>query len=327
MAKRLKGMGSSKYQTDGDPRTSGPGFGVAVHPGSLDAPLHWRKPRRIFVNSMADLFHDKVSDEFIADVFAVMALASQHTFQVLTKRHARMRNLLSRASFVEMVADRVQVRDGISSRDIASWPLPNVWLGVSVENQPWADIRIPALLDTPAAVRWLSCEPLLSPVDLTRWLHESTCALATEGMCTCFEPREVRPDWVVVGGESGPGARPMHPDWARSLRDQCQAADLPFLFKQWGDWGPAPWAIRICDPAVGWQGTEEELEAAKRDAEAHAATHLIQPWGHLHRPVHKAWSMERDVVGDYPGAIRRWGKGAAGRVLDGRTWDGYPAVG
>lgn len=217
LAKRLKGMGSAKYQTDGDPRTSGPGFGLAAHPDALDLPLRWRKPRRIFVNSMSDLFHDDVPDSFVANVFSVMARTPRHTYQVLTKRHGRMRSLLRRPSF----------RDNLAH--LAPWPLPNVWLGVSVEDQKRADIRIPALTETPAAVRWLSCEPLLGPVDLSPWLvdHGDTS-----------RPWGIPIDWVVVGGESGPGARPMHPDWARRSRDQCTSAGVPFFFKQWGGHTP-----------------------------------------------------------------------------------------
>lgn len=240
LAKRLKAMGSAKYQTDGDPNTSGPGFGVAVHPDSLDTPLRWRKPRRVFVDSMGDLFHDEVPDEFIAQVFVVMGLARRHTFQVLTKRHARMRSLLSGhdrwnnlltealarvvdhvdAPFPAVDVDRVNA--WLQAREFPAAPLPplpNVWLGVSVETQQWADIRIPALLDTPAAVRWLSCEPLLGPVNI--WI-------AT----TPFDPARI--DWVVAGGESGDDARPVNLGWVRGLRDECQQAEVPFLFKQVG---------------------------------------------------------------------------------------------
>ena len=185
-------------------RFHGPGSfeRVVLHPDRLDKPLRWRKPRKVFVNSMSDLFHEQVPDTFIGLVWQVMAETPQHTYQILTKRHARMRSFLNR------------------------WPdpLPNVWLGVSVEDQKWADIRIPALLDTPAAVRFLSCEPLLGAVSLTRWLHGGF------GVAGPWPDL----DWVIVGGESGPGARPMRPDWARSLRDECEAADVPFLFKQWG---------------------------------------------------------------------------------------------
>lgn len=174
----------------------------------------------MFVCSLADLFHDDVPDEYIARVFAVMALTPEVTYQVLTKRPARMRALLASGTFAGMVWRDV---------DDPSWPLPNVWMGVTVEDQERADQRIPILLDTPAAVRWLSCEPLLGPVDLD----------ATGMGVTGTSGPESRPsavDWVVAGGESGPNARPMHPSWARSLRDQCASAGVPFLFKQWGEW-------------------------------------------------------------------------------------------
>ena len=240
----------------------------------LDLPLRWRRSRRIFVNAQSDLFHSNVPDEFIARVWAVMALAPQHTFQILTKRHARMRALLRTDMFHELVQEAIgaqvwgggvkgAVADTVRRRNNAwlpltpAWPLPNVWLGVSVEDQKRADLRIPALLDTPAAVRWLSCEPLLGPVNLRL---DAAMGNADPGI-----------NWVVVGGESGQGARPMHPAWARTLRDECQDAGVPFLFKQWGEYAPIP-----------------------------------------------------QVTG--PDLIERVGKRAAGRVLDGRTWDEYPAA-
>lgn len=217
----------------------------------LDQPLRWRKPRRIFVNAQSDLFHKEVPDDFIARVFAVMALAPQHTFQVLTKRHGRMRSLLSSEDFPRLVFAHAYHNgaEDIGDADWGheDWPLSNVWVGVSVEDQATADLRIPALLDTPAAVRLLSCEPLLGPMDLQ---------MAVPRPCTCgpgqtFLIGETRahktgcpalrwpfPDWVIVGGESGPGARPMHPDWARSLRDQCAPVGVPYFFKQWGEHGP-----------------------------------------------------------------------------------------
>ena len=232
LAPRLQAMGSAHYQTDGDPTTSGRGFGIAMHPDALGKPLRWKKPRRIFVNSMSDLFHDGVSDEFIARVFAVMALAGQHTFQVLTKRHGRMRSLLNsedfRRSVLAKVRGHVTLRpaDGDGS-EADVWPLANVWLGVSVETQKWADIRIPALLGTPAAVRFLSMEPLLGPVSF-RWAKWAPLRGAghLDGLKGI--------DWVIVGGESGRGARPMHADWPRALRDQCVEAGVAFHFKQWG---------------------------------------------------------------------------------------------
>ncbi|WP_340686372.1 phage Gp37/Gp68 family protein [Amycolatopsis coloradensis] len=189
LAKRLKAMGSAKYQTDGDPRTSGPGFGVATHAAALGEPFRWRQPRLVFVNSMSDLFHAKVPVEFIRRVFAVMEATPQHTYQVLTKRSRRIRRLAS-------------------SLD---WPA-NLWLGVSVEDERVA-YRVDDLREVPAAVRFLSCEPLLGPL--------SQLDLAGIG-------------WVIVGGESGPHARPMAPEWAIEVRDQCQQAHVPFFFKQWG---------------------------------------------------------------------------------------------
>jgi protein gp37 len=240
LAKRLKAMGSAKYQTDGDPRTSGPGFGLAMHPDSLGAPLHWRRPRRIFVNSMSDLFHAKVTDEFIGSVWNTMALTPQHTYQILTKRPGRMRSLLKRWE-----ADDWHWRDHhMRWCGPIAGPLPNVWLGVSVEDQKWADVRIPLLLDTPAAVRFLSCEPLLGPVDLSRWLDTPpTCGCGAGpagapdaiGCCAgCMTPEPSGIDWVIGGGESGSGFRPLDLDWARSLRDQCVTAAVSYLFKQVG---------------------------------------------------------------------------------------------
>lgn len=216
------------------------GFAVTLRPERLDQPLRWKRPRRIFVNSMSDLFHADVPDEYIARVWAVMALAPHHTFQVLTKRHGRMRSLLSSVRWEDLL-----IGTGMWPIDHdPAKPPSNVWLGVSVEDQKTADLRIPALLETPAAVRWLSCEPLLGKVDLRGLMQCFHCKTGHMfGPCG----RHGRPlpygvlskrhiDWVVVGGESGPRARPMHPDWARSLRDQCAAAGVPLVFKQWGEY-------------------------------------------------------------------------------------------
>lgn len=189
LAKRLKAMGLEKYVNDGDPRTSGPGFGVTIHPSVLRQPLQWHKPRVIFVNSMSDLFHAKVPIAFIQDVFSVMAETPHHTYQILTKRSLR----LSR------VAEKIE------------WP-SNVWMGVSVESAQVLD-RVDHLRSVPAATRFLSCEPLLGPL----------AGLRLDGI-----------HWVIVGGESGPGARPMEESWALDIRDRCTAAGVPFFFKQWG---------------------------------------------------------------------------------------------
>ncbi len=219
LAVRLKAMGSPRYQRDGNPPTSGPGFGVTMHPDLLRQPLSWRAPSTVFVCSMADLFHPQVEDDFIARAFSVMASSPRHTYQVLTKRHARLRALLTRPNFRQQVhthAGRLSSSPGSAT---FTWPLPNVWVGVSVEDQLRAQLRIPALLSTPAAVRYLSCEPLLTGLNLTRWLPQL--------------------DWVIVGGESGPQPRPMEASWARSVRDQCAEHDVPFFFKQWGGRTPA----------------------------------------------------------------------------------------
>jgi protein gp37 len=209
LAKRLKAAGNSRYQVDGDPRWSGPGFGLTLHWDKIEQPLKWRDPRFVFVDSMSDLFHSKVPIEFIERVFEVMADASQHRFQILTKRPGRMASVLRR---------------------ICPDPIPNVWLGTSVENQDWAEIRIPKLLETPAAVRFLSCEPLLGPVNIKPWLPTGDPGDA--GTPHFNESRGI--DWVIVGGESGPHFRAIDPEWVRSLRDQCQSAAVPFFFKQWG---------------------------------------------------------------------------------------------
>lgn len=266
------------------------GFDVQLRPDKLDLPLRWTKPRRIFVNSMSDLFHDRVPDEYIARVFAVMALAEQHTFQLLTKRHGRMKSLLRGRPFQQQVWEAWSTLDtpkGCPTLEYAEypdWPLPNVWLGVSAEDQKRADLRIPALLDTPAAVRFVSAEPLLGPIDL----HGDPL-----GKDSVFWIGHL--DWVIVGGESGPGARPMHPDWARSLRDQCVAAGVPFLFKQWGE-------HRIAIPG---QDTWDKVESIPLRPDVPMEPGVdIGPWAYM----------------------RRVGKKRAGRELDGRTWEQYPGA-
>jgi len=187
LAKRLKAMGADKYQHDGDPRTSGPGFGISIHPDALRLPYTWRTPRLVFVNSMSDLFHARVPVPFIRQVFQVMQDTPQHTYQVLTKRSRRLLRL-----------------------DL-EWP-PNLWIGVSVENARVLG-RVDDLRRVPAAVRFLSCEPLLGPLD----------GINLTGI-----------HWVIAGGESGPRARSMDPEWVADLRDVCAEAAVPFFFKQWG---------------------------------------------------------------------------------------------
>lgn len=181
----------------------------------LEEPLHWKKPRKIFVNSMNDLFHEKIEFSVIGGIWSVMERCPQHFFQVLTKRPKRMQE------FMQWVNESRNPRH-LNSDLFPSqhWPVRNIWLGVSVEDQKTADDRIPFLLETPASVRWISAEPLLGPIT----------GIGTRDFGA------IR--WVVCGGESGPGARPMHPHWAKSLRDQCKAANVPFFFKQWGEWRP-----------------------------------------------------------------------------------------
>lgn len=269
----------------------GSSLAVQLHPNRLDWPLRKRDGKKIFVCSQADLFHDDVPDEYIAKVFAVMALAPRHTFQLLTKRHGRMRSLLNSAYFLQAVG-RVWAEppsDWPLPRDwrVPVWPLPNVWLGVSAEDQTRADLRIPALLDTPAAVRFVSAEPLLGPIDL----HGDPI-----GQDSVFWIGHL--DWVIVGGESGPGARPMHPDWARSLRDQCVAAGVPFLFKQWGEWSPD---LSLNEPVANGKRLKYQRRALLPDGS------IAPPW----TPCE---------------FVDRVGKRRARRELDGRTWDQYPQV-
>lgn len=205
-------------------------------PHKLTEPLNWNTPKLIFVNSMSDLFHENNSIENIAAIFAVMYLCPKHTFQVLTKRSSRMQLVLSDQSFYDLVltqANKIRRQFpnhkdcGIS--DPTRFPHKNVWLGVSIEDQKTADERIPELLNTPADLHWISAEPLLGKVDLTHLL---------DGNSKKFAPWWHELNWVVCGGESGPGARPMHPEWVESLRDQCQEFSTPFFFKQWGEWAP-----------------------------------------------------------------------------------------
>lgn len=243
---------------------------VQLHPERLKDPLHWKKPRRVFVNSMSDLFHEDVPIEFVKDVWTVMLNAPQHTFHILTKRPNRM-----------MEAVDLIMRDGYGI-------LKNVWTGVSVEDQKAADERIPLLLQTPAAVRFVSCEPLLEPVSLYKlrygddWHWDSLRGFQWRAHYRDYQAGTAKLDWVIVGGESGPNARPMHPDWAQSIRDQCLAAGVPFFFKQWGEWYPSP-----------YRGSKSNHGGFPYDP----ATGTIRP-----------------------------GKKATGRLLDGREWNEYPEV-
>jgi protein gp37 len=215
---------------------------VNLLPDRLMQPLAWRKPETVFVNSLSDLFHKNVPDDFILQVFAVMAVTPRHTYQVLTKRHGRMRSLLNREDFAADVHALAVQLDGHTARR-RDWPLPNVHLGVSVEDQKRADLRIPALIGTPAAVRWLSCEPLLGEVMLHElynhlpWSNTEFGTLCACGAAITRDSVHCHGDaigWVVAGGESGPGARPCDLEWLRSLKEQCAETGTAFFAKQLG---------------------------------------------------------------------------------------------
>lgn len=290
----------------------------------LDDPLQLGRPRKVFVCAHGDLFHEDVPDFWIDRVFAVMALAPWHTFQVLTKRADRMWAYLTDPGVRARIARRIARYEGNPAAPVASkrvadggdyWPLPNVWLGVSVENQAAADDRIPALLEAPAVVRWVSAEPLLGPVDLVPYLYrpvqpeEVTGDAVVPGGWMTMEGVP-RLDWLVVGGESGAGARPMHPSWARTLRDQCARAGVAFLFKQWGS------------------HSLHEIDAASR---------VVPPMPmrlldvHLMRPGETRFTKTRGdlPIGELfaPGntvATRHLRKHEIGRALDGVVHDAYP---
>jgi protein gp37 len=206
--------------------------GVICHEDRLYQPLKWRQPKRVFVNSLSDLFHEEIRDTFIADIFGVMARCPQHIFQILTKRPTRMLEWMKNgAGWMTLATD---FQKAAIPGMLMPWPLPNVWLGVSVENQHFADERIPLLLQTPAVVRFISAEPLLEGITLSR-LHEH-CPThdRSGGFCTGDCPDRRRLDWVIIGGESGPGARPFDLAWAYSLRAQCKAAGVACFIKQLG---------------------------------------------------------------------------------------------
>lgn len=202
---------------------------IQLHPERFDDPLRWRNPSRVFVDSMSDLFHPDVPMEYILRVWITMTYAQNQTFLILTKRPERMK------LFIEEYLPGAWWL-ATATLKLLDFPLPNVWLGVSAEDQRSADERIPILLGTPAAKRFISVEPMLGPVDLTN-INGALTTWQNNGGVDCVDEGKLR--WVICGGETGPGARPMHPDWARSLRDQCQDTGVPFFFKSWGDWEPA----------------------------------------------------------------------------------------
>lgn len=356
-------MAHRKFDGDGIGSTTG----VLLHPERFQIPMRWRRPRRIFVCSLADVFHDDVPDGFLVQLWETMAQCPQHIFQILTKRPARMRSFLKR--WHDTTGDNLAGGEGLLSPmprgpaavrqtyssprallfadmldymgeppEGAAYPLydwmegprfypgvlPNVWIGTTAENQKTADLRIPILLDTPAAVRWISAEPLLSAIDLLGDTENPGPAIIRTGVHTPGGPwgpdehdhdDQVGIDWVIVGGESGPGARPMHPYWAEKLHQQCETAGIAWHFKQWGEWSPlAPYdKHRRFDFRNGITMTD--------DGNTYGPGDLTYPDG-----LRYGEAMRADYPHHHPTSMYKVGKKVAGRELyhDGRTFDGYP---
>lgn len=299
----------------------------------LTEPLRRRRPTTWFVNSMGDLFHENTPEAWIDRVVAVMALAEllhlcppapdgrdKHIFQVLTKRADRMRSYLRRLpNRDDIIADEAdQIMGGnlpvellVAVKRLVRLPLPNVWFGVSAEDQKRADERVPLLLGTPAAVRFVSAEPLLGPISFRDWLRRGDDDLRESDPLACMLLRQaeedgtawVRPalDWIIVGGESGPDARPMHPDWPRRIREQCEVTGTAFFFKQWGEWQDgsdfAPNAKAVTFDGRVIEPTRKAIAAADRDQRVMSPT-----------------------------MMRRVGKKRAGRLLDGIEHNAMPEV-
>jgi protein gp37 len=324
----------------------------------LLAPLRWKKPRMIFVCSMSDLFADFVPDAWIDKVFAVMALSPQHTFQVLTKRPERMREYLSYPMTNKRVGGALaELSDMLDRQGVKNvhpgWfferpplrpmpPFDNVWLGTSIEDQTTADARVPLLLATPAALRFVSAEPLLGPIELTEISYafgslrisiprepapptamlsqDDTIGTAVAAMGGSVTPNNDGLDWVIVGGESGPHARPMHPDWVRALRDQClavqearsgeaatgTAAKPAFFFKQWGEWAPHK-------PTAGGD-LGGDVRAGR--------VQIVHPSGRSGVEIIEATGKVQSEAGSR--YMARVGKKTAGALLDGREWRQWP---
>ncbi len=263
-------------------------FEPIYHHDRMGEPSRWRKPKRIFVCSMGDIFHEHLFCVDVWHVFGKMEALTRHSFMVLTKRPERMAGVIPE---IWRTARGVQAP-------------PNIWLGTSVENQARADERIPWLIKTPAKVRFLSIEPMLGPVDLSGYLSiassKATVCWATKG------PLNATIEWVIVGGETGPGARPMHPDWVRSIRDQCQAAGVPFFFKGWGDW------VAVADPQNNGidKDNSEVFDCTIVDSTDRKRIGTREK---------RAWTSKGEAY-----RMEKVGKKKAGRKLDGREWNEFP---
>lgn len=315
-------------------------FGGVLRAEDIRAALRWRKPRRVLVTAPRDVFHDSISDERIAQFLAVMLAAKQHTFQIVTEWHTRMQSLMSSQPFANWVFEIAVKKHGYDFSAQPWWPLPNVWLGVSVDNQQRADARIPALLDTPAAVRFVSAEPLLGPISLESlpWTPPQVegfsgvhNALSGEWWPAVGDAKEEydgrvteqpRINWVVVGGESGPDARPMHPGWVRGIRDQCVAAEVPFFLRHWGEYLTA---TVVDDPQYsGGRAFNDPIDG-------HRSAAVIRERGPsgtfrngITRPMRPGDRTQGGQMIDWDTMAVRVGKRRAGRELDGRTWDERP---
>lgn len=315
----------------------GPFSQVQFHPDRLDQPLRWKKPRRIFVCSMGDLFHEDVPMEWLDKVFDVMEGGDSdyrngrwcpglwHTFMILTKRPDRMKSYIEfRLGKKQAYADQfkkcptAEMQDSPAARwaqQAARGDFYPIWLGVTAENQEMADQRIPILLQTPAAVRFVSVEPMLGRVDLKRYLFgaQARKVLLDAGGSLEGLPAHLVPppslDWVICGGESGPGARPLHPDWPRSLRDQCQSAGVPFFFKQWGEWADAQTAgIHQSGPVMSKKGAVNDwMRQRVRFADGREAVFQAHRW-----------------TAHATNLMFRVGKKDAGCLLDGRAHKQFP---
>lgn len=308
---------TAKYANDGLAPLSGPGFGFTEHEDALDEPLRRKKPTTWFVNSMSDLFHHEATDLFIAQVWAVMSLCPQHTFIILTKRPKSMAAVLTdeEGEFrykMSLARKRMSAGEDLP-RPV--WPLPNVWLGASIGKGKYA-YRGRHVVNTPAAIRLLSLEPCLGPLDDLELVETCpscdgerllpmpggacSCERCFRGPLGCGESTGTVPrfDWIIVGGESGPNARPVHPEWVRDIRDRCQEAGIDFFFKQWGAWIP-----------------EGQVPAG----ELPKSSLLTRKW------IDRNGTERYDPAGG--AAVRRVGKKIAGRNLDGRVHNAMPPRG